>query len=272
MQERDLQFRPLVSRDRTKLAAGSAVALGGLLLVVQALVSCGTVTRTVVVMPSIPGAEYIGTAMCADCHYELVEDFRTASHARTLAPGPNAIEAGCEGCHGPGSLHSDSGGEPGTIINPGKSPDICFTCHLNTRGAFSLPYRHPVPEGRMTCGECHDPHRGGDLRWGGTAMISENEACLACHPAQRGPYVFEHEAMREGCSICHHAHGSVNAKLLSQRNAVLCLKCHFQQQTAAGQLLIGGVNHASFVNQGTCWSAGCHEAVHGSQVNSSLRY
>jgi hypothetical protein len=23
---------------------------------------------------------------------------------------------------------------------------------------------------------------------------------------------------------------------------------------------------------GTCWSAGCHEAVHGSQVSSSLRY
>jgi hypothetical protein len=39
-----------------------------------------------------------------------------------------------------------------------------------------------------------------------------------------------------------------------------------------GQLLIGGVDHTSHVRQGTCWSAGCHEAVHGSQVNSSLRY
>jgi hypothetical protein len=26
------------------------------------------------------------------------------------------------------------------------------------------------------------------------------------------------------------------------------------------------------VQQGTCWTAGCHEAVHGSRVNSSLRY
>jgi hypothetical protein len=24
--------------------------------------------------------------------------------------------------------------------------------------------------------------------------------------------------------------------------------------------------------QGTCWSAGCHEAIHGSQVNGHLRY
>jgi hypothetical protein len=24
--------------------------------------------------------------------------------------------------------------------------------------------------------------------------------------------------------------------------------------------------------QGTCWSAGCHEAIHGSNVNGHLRY
>ena len=53
---------------------------------------------------------------------------------------------------------------------------------------------------------------------------------------------------------------------------MLCLKCHFQQQLAGGALLIGGMDHTPFVSQGTCWSAGCHEAVHGSQVNSSLRY
>jgi hypothetical protein len=26
------------------------------------------------------------------------------------------------------------------------------------------------------------------------------------------------------------------------------------------------------LSQGTCWTAGCHEAVHGSRVNSSLRF
>ena len=40
----------------------------------------------------------------------------------------------------------------------------------------------------------------------------------------------------------------------------------------AGRLLIGGRDHAPFVQRGTCWSAGCHEAVHGSHVNSSLRF
>jgi hypothetical protein len=41
----------------------------------------------------------------------LQRGFATADHARLIAPGTNAINAGCESCHGPCSLHSDSGGE-----------------------------------------------------------------------------------------------------------------------------------------------------------------
>ena len=39
-----------------------------------------------------------------------------------------------------------------------------------------------------------------------------------------------------------------------------------------GEILIGGRDHAPFLSRGACWSAGCHEAVHGSHVNSSLRF
>lgn len=233
--------------------------------------SCGTLTRTVVAPPHIPGATFIGTAGCADCHDELVRDFKTATHANLMAKGPNAVGVGCESCHGAGSLHSESGGEKGTIINPKRDPATCYECHLDVHAAFNLPYRHPVPEEKLTCTQCHDPHRGAAVKGGGTALLSANEACFECHSAQRGPFVFEHEAMREGCTTCHHPHGSVNDKLLTQRNASLCIRCHFQQQSG-GLILIGGQDHTQLLSQGACWSAGCHEAIHGSQVNSSLRY
>jgi len=39
---------------------------------------------------------------------------------------------------------------------------------------------------------------------------------------------------------CHSPHGTVNAKLLTERDANLCLKCHFQQ-VQSGAILIGGL-------------------------------
>lgn len=245
------------------------LSMGVVLAVV--VISCASVTRTVVKPPEIAGATYVGSQSCAECHPNINRDFKTAVHARLKAEGPHATEVGCESCHGAGSIHNQSGGAHHTIINPRQSPDVCFECHLDKRGEFNLPYHHPVLEGKMACGDCHNPHKGaavGSL----TSLAGESETCGKCHTAQRGPFVFEHEAVREGCTTCHAVHGSVNARLLVQRNATLCLKCHFQQQVAPGRIAIGGRDHSSFLSRGTCWSAGCHEAVHGSQIGSSLRF
>jgi predicted CXXCH cytochrome family protein len=228
--------------------------------------------RTVVLPPQIPGATFVGSASCAECHAEINRDFKTATHARLKAAGPNTHEVGCESCHGPGSAHNQSGGAYHTIINPRKSPEVCFQCHLDKRGEFNLPYHHPVLEGKMACGDCHNPHKWDALDSGPFSLASESDTCRKCHTAQHGPFVFEHEAVREGCTTCHAVHGSVNQKMLVQRNATLCLKCHFQEQKIAGSIFIGGRDHTGFLSRGTCWTAGCHEAVHGSQIGSSLRF
>jgi predicted CXXCH cytochrome family protein len=266
------------------LAAGvAALLLAGL--------SCGTLDRQAVALPDVPGAKYIGSSECEQCHDDICRDFKTADHAGLMARGRNALDAGCESCHGPCSLHSDSGGDvkppysfsPGRpqssglagpvmgVTPPSATETVCYQCHPDVRGQFELPSHHPVPEGRMDCVLCHSPHKGSVHAGGGTAVNAEDETCLQCHPAQRGPYVFEHDALREGCTACHAPHGSINAKLLTVRDSNLCLKCHFQQ-FQNGEILIGGSNHTQRLQQGACWTAGCHEAVHGSRVNPSLRF
>src|SRR5436190_23851987 len=102
-----------------KVAArgGRWLAVGaGAIILFLAVISCRTVNRSVVVLPNVPGtnalgAKYIGSKECEQCHEEIYKNFVTADHARLITEGPNAINAGCESCHGPASLHSDSGGE-----------------------------------------------------------------------------------------------------------------------------------------------------------------
>jgi predicted CXXCH cytochrome family protein len=284
MNHRLSKLRTLSAKQWRGLAATAGAALLGL------VVSCDTLHRSVVLLPNVPGAKYIGSKECEQCHDKLCQDFATADHARLLAIGPNALQVGCESCHGPCSQHSESGGEakPPYSFTAGRPPagsfgarlatpparaveTVCFQCHLDVRGQFNLPNHHPVPEGRLSCTGCHPPHKGLAYASGGARLLAGNEMCLGCHPAQRGPYVFEHEALREGCTTCHSPHGSINAKLLTVRDSNLCLKCHFQQ-IQGGLLLIGGSDHTLRVRQGACWTAGCHEAVHGSRVSSSLRF
>jgi predicted CXXCH cytochrome family protein len=273
------------ARGRRALAVAA-----GIIVLLLAVISCSTVNRSVVVLPEVPGAKYIGSKECEQCHDKLCRDFATADHARLIAEGPNARNAGCESCHGPCSLHSESGGETKppyvftagrpqassygarTAVQPARSTEtICYQCHPNVRGQFDLPNHHPVLEGRLSCTACHSPHKGSIMVGGSTSMLSENESCFRCHAAQRGPFVFEHEALHEGCTICHTPHGSINAKMLKVRDANLCMKCHFQQ-VSGGKILIGGSDHTTRLQQGTCWTAGCHEAIHGSRVSPSLRF
>jgi DmsE family decaheme c-type cytochrome len=126
--------------------------------------------------------------------------------------------------------------------------------------------------GKMSCSDCHDPHEGNAIKGTGASLEAENETCTKCHTAQKGPFVFPHNAMKEGCTACHAPHGSLNQKMLVARDANLCLRCHLDVSTAPNSLVVGAGDHRSRLITGNCWSAGCHEAVHGSNGNKALRF
>jgi len=249
------------------------------LLLLALLNSCSTLPEDITVEPlTIPGATHVGNQACYYCHTNHVRSFPSSAHGRMHLPDTALAGGnGCESCHGPGSKHIETSVERDRfIINPGKSPEACFRCHLEIQGEFQLPQHHPVPERRMNCVQCHDPH-GSDIfkRSGGPAMARQNESCAGCHREQTRPFVFEHEAMREGCAVCHAPHGSINRKLLVAADVNLCLPCHAQVQSpggAAGSIYIGNIDHTDLLQQGACWSAGCHTAIHGSNVDPRMRF
>jgi predicted CXXCH cytochrome family protein len=248
--------------------------LGALGLASVLLLSCSSLNRKPLNPPfTIPGADFVGTESCATCHAEVAQDFKYADHANTVLARMDDLEIGaCEACHGPGSLHIEAGGGRGVhIINPGRNPEPCYQCHLEIKSAFTLQHRHPLREERLSCIDCHDPHGEDIFKSKGMFVGRENEVCAQCHQEQTRPFVFEHEAMRDGCITCHNPHGSINDKLLAERDSNLCLKCH-AQLASPNTVVIGDFEHTSRVAEGTCWSAGCHTAVHGSNISSSLRY
>lgn len=220
----------------------------------------------------IAGASPLGTASCQMCHVEIVSSFGTASHAFFAPEESGHPDFSCEQCHGAGSLHLAAGGEGG-ILAGAQAQATCLNCHVERQSQFRLPHTHPVLSGRMGCVDCHDPHVGATKPLSHHGPDGQSQTCLDCHQEQAGPFVFEHEAMREGCVLCHDPHGSVNDKMLKIRGPSLCLQCH-ASSFSPSNLMIGNQFHGgnNQLKQGTCWTAGCHEAVHGSQVNPNLRF
>lgn len=141
-----------------------------------------------------------------------------------------------------------------------SEPALCFSCHQTVQAKFALPSHHRVPEGLMKCSDCHNPH--------GTRNASSLnrpgwETCVNCHVEKRGPYVYEHPAVKiEGCVTCHNPHGSSNHMLLVRRETrQLCLQCHtgFHTQSAVPHSRLG------FQTSGECGR--CHVTIHGSNFD-----
>ena len=193
---------------------------------------------------------------CLTCHA------KTEAHAGgpTSLHGKNQLA--CTECH---SVHQP---KESLHLLTEKSDPLCITCHKEMQAAFAKPFRHRLQEGAIHCVDCHAPHGGLNPRQMNTARGNE-VACAKCHSDKRGPFAFEHAAMRlEGCVACHEPHGSVNPKMLVRSQLhLLCLECH---STAPGILAsqppsFHDLRSARFQNCTTC-----HLKVHGSNVNKFL--
>jgi DmsE family decaheme c-type cytochrome len=185
------------------------------------------------------------TNQCMTCHQNNLEhqNFKRSTH--------NKNGVSCTSCH---SAHVPQVKEKLLIK---KSPDLCFTCHNETKADFMKPFRHRVLDGYIQCQDCHNVH-GTIGEKSLRANAAQDAVCYKCHADKRGPFVFEHEPVRtQGCSSCHTPHGSTNARLLTRsRVNSLCLECHQNFYNPP---------HPQNTKSQACTM--CHTAIHGS--NSS---
>ncbi len=102
--------------------------------------------------------------------------------------------------------------------------------------------------------------------------VFESNKCFNCHKEQKGPFVFVHDVMRDGCGACHDPHGSINDKLLIAGQTTTCMNCHWEVKFNTAQGNLGNFPHGFMAGIGAGEECiDCHTAPHGSNISRSFR-
>lgn len=199
--------------------------------------------------------------MCLTCHQGGPAMFWSSSTHATN-------QLACSDCHNPMAKVSATGLLKKPTIN-----ETCYTCHQQQRAEFAKRSHMPLPEGKMSCVDCHNPH--GSTSKAAIKADSVNELCYNCHTEKRGPFLWEHAPVRDSCLNCHNAHGSNHDKLLQVARPFSCQQCHGNvghQATLynAGQIVGGGAAPNARMLGHSCQN--CHSQVHGSNHPAGSRF
>jgi DmsE family decaheme c-type cytochrome len=170
-------------------------------------------------------AEYVPASRCIACHPGFHPEMRRSGHRRLLTEGRT-----CGACHGPGSLHAESGGDRRKIVYPEKQKPkaietTCNGCHAKAEALARWTCSEHGKEG-ISCIVCHDANG----RAGHTLRKPQFELCGSCHLDVRTKLRLPNRhRVREGrldCTDCHDPHG--NTAKVRDRDVRLkaCLDCH----------------------------------------------
>jgi DmsE family decaheme c-type cytochrome len=203
---------------------------------------------------------------CLRCHAETISrsNIRRSTHTQE-----NVVCTNCHSVH-----HSET---PKNMLAK-QQTQLCYSCHTTVRAQFSMPFKHRVNEGTIQCTDCHNPHGASAPTWRAAVrprMVDQAQAneepCLKCHIDKRGPFVYEHAAVRvEGCETCHSPHGSLNPRMLKRPTVyTTCLECHngrpnfgLDSQGVPEQTPTHNMSDPRYQNCTTC-----HVRIHGSNAD-----
>lgn len=214
-------------------------------------------------------AKYVGSAACSACH-ATHKSFATNPHWKTtLDERRGPAFQGCEGCHGPGSLHVTTGGDNTKIFTfrvetAAQISKRCLTCHQSGEEHANF-LRSAHKESRVSCVDCHSGHRAEQPQF--LLRTQQPQLCYRCHADAKADMAKPfHHRVNEGlikCTDCHNQHGAFLPRLLRTASSQeqVCSKCHTEQ---TGPFTF---EHAPLKTEGC---TACHEP-HGSSNNRLLK-
>ncbi len=195
------------------------------------------------------------TARCLTCHAGGTQ------HMNAINSMHSKNDVSCVSCHSP---HH---GKDSDFLLVKSQPELCYSCHLQQKAQFEMPFHHRVNEGLVQCTDCHNPHGTVKPKQVRTSS-TQNEVCFKCHIDKQGPFVYEHAPVKvDGCEACHMVHGGPNPHMLKLSNVnLLCLQCHTTSS------LTSAPGAPSFHNQASLFQSCvlCHSQIHGSNFDATF--
>jgi len=187
--------------------------------------------------------------ICLRCHTANatfnLHDWNVGIHALN--------DVSCPDCH---KVHNG----PDLKVKPRQTAQMCFKCHKDVQAQYQMVSHHPVPEGRLFCTNCHDPH--GTSQEHLLRYPTVKQTCTQCHGDKQGPFLFEHSDLTEDCTACHNPHGSSNDNLLKFPQPMLCLQCHEGHTIKSS----AGLNRYFYQR-----CTDCHSQIHGTDIPSNTK-
>jgi len=91
------------------------------------------------------------TDKCLTCHASGSEHISASNSFH------RQNDVACTSCH---SMHHAKTKEHMLIKS---EPGLCYSCHLQQKAQFNMPFRHRVNEGLISCTDCHNQHGTGGV-------------------------------------------------------------------------------------------------------------
>src|ERR1700689_4727432 len=92
------------------------------------------------------------SARCLDCHAGGTQ------HMNAINSVHLKNDVSCISCHSP---HHAKESE---FLLVKSQPELCYTCHLQQKAQFDMPFHHRVNEGLVQCSDCHNVHGTAGLK------------------------------------------------------------------------------------------------------------